>query len=166
MTKTDQQTIEKLKKRMSRLEKQKSYYKKICNQLRKKFQSQGPRIACHKDYRKGLNPETIARVWDALADEKSNKQTAQELDINERTVAAIRRNSTSYIAAREKALEEMDNLEFREREILRLRFGFVDGRQYTLQGIAEILDLSRERVRQIEIKALNKLRRWMKRGDV
>ncbi|MBV9385889.1 MAG: RNA polymerase sigma factor SigC [Chroococcidiopsidaceae cyanobacterium CP_BM_ER_R8_30] len=45
----------------------------------------------------------------------------------------------------------------REQEVIRMRFGFVDGHSYSLAEIGQVLQLSRERVRQIEAKALAKL---------
>ncbi|HET7327550.1 MAG TPA: sigma-70 family RNA polymerase sigma factor [Nocardioidaceae bacterium] len=47
----------------------------------------------------------------------------------------------------------------RERNVLSLRFGLVDGRPRTLEQLGEIFGVTRERVRQIEVKALDKLRR-------
>jgi len=46
----------------------------------------------------------------------------------------------------------------REQHILRLRFGFYQGIKYTLKEISENLDVSRERIRQIEKRALRKLK--------
>jgi RNA polymerase primary sigma factor len=48
-------------------------------------------------------------------------------------------------------------LEYREREILRLRFGLADGYAYTLEEVGKIFSVTRERVRQIESKALRTL---------
>ena len=52
----------------------------------------------------------------------------------------------------------LDHLSEREREIIRLRYGLEDGQHYTLTEIGKIYDLSRERVRQIQAKAMRKLR--------
>ncbi len=52
----------------------------------------------------------------------------------------------------------LEGLSFREREILRLRFGLADGYSYTLEEVGSIFSVTRERVRQIEAKAVEKLR--------
>jgi RNA polymerase primary sigma factor len=48
-------------------------------------------------------------------------------------------------------------LDYREREILRLRFGLADGYAYTLEEVGKIFSVTRERIRQIETKALRTL---------
>jgi RNA polymerase primary sigma factor len=53
--------------------------------------------------------------------------------------------------------EVLAELEYREREILRLRFGLADGYAYTLEEVGKIFSVTRERVRQIETKALRTL---------
>ena len=52
----------------------------------------------------------------------------------------------------------LDGLSYREREIIRLRFGLADGYAYTLEEVGAIFSVTRERVRQIEAKAVEKLR--------
>ncbi|MGM0502421.1 MAG: sigma-70 family RNA polymerase sigma factor, partial [Bacillota bacterium] len=54
--------------------------------------------------------------------------------------------------------EVLDTLSDREKRILKLRFGLLDGRPRTLKEIGQDYDLSRERIRQIEKKALQRLR--------
>ena len=61
-------------------------------------------------------------------------------------------------ALRERLDEALSNLSFREREIVRLRFGLADGYAYTLEEVGQIFKVTRERVRQIEAKAVGKLR--------
>ncbi|MBE9040358.1 RNA polymerase sigma factor SigC [Oscillatoriales cyanobacterium LEGE 11467] len=58
------------------------------------------------------------------------------------------------------------DLSSRERDVIRLRYGLGDGNPYSLAEIGRELDLSRERVRQIEAKALQKLRQPKRRNQV
>ncbi|RMH76228.1 MAG: RNA polymerase sigma factor SigC [Cyanobacteria bacterium J007] len=58
------------------------------------------------------------------------------------------------------------DLTTRERDVIRMRFGLGDGHPYSLAEIGRALDLSRERVRQIEAKALQKLRQPKRRNRV
>ena len=58
----------------------------------------------------------------------------------------------------EKVEEVPDTLPPRETRILRLRFGLEDGKNYTLEEVGEKFGLTRERIRQIESKALRRLR--------
>ena len=64
----------------------------------------------------------------------------------------------THLAALKSRIEEaMDHLNYREREILRLRYGLADGYSYTLEEVGKIFSVTRERVRQIESKAVRKL---------
>ena len=51
----------------------------------------------------------------------------------------------------------------REAKVIMYRFGLIDGRVWTLEEVGEVFDVTRERIRQIEAKALRKLRNWAKR---
>jgi RNA polymerase primary sigma factor len=51
----------------------------------------------------------------------------------------------------------LKTLTYRERQIIRLRYGLVDGYTYTLEEVVRIFKVTRERVRQIEAKAVAKL---------
>jgi len=64
-------------------------------------------------------------------------------------------NQQSLRSSIARVLEE---LPYREREIIRLRFGLTDGYAYTLEEVGTIFSVTRERVRQIEAKAVEKLR--------
>ena len=65
-------------------------------------------------------------------------------------------------AAREMLREQVKNalavLSERERQVLELRFGLVDGKDHTLEEVGQYFNVTRERIRQIEAKALRKLR--------
>ncbi|MDD2921763.1 MAG: sigma-70 family RNA polymerase sigma factor [Anaerolineales bacterium] len=59
---------------------------------------------------------------------------------------------------REQVQHALEVLSDRERDVLELRFGLKDGREHTLEEVSRYFDVTRERVRQIEAKALRKLR--------
>lgn len=65
---------------------------------------------------------------------------------------------TSHALLREKIVEIMDDLTPREREILTMRFGLTDGVTHTLEEVGKRFGVTRERIRQIEAKALEKMR--------
>ena len=58
---------------------------------------------------------------------------------------------------KERINDVLNELNYREREILRLRYGLADGYAYTLEEVGQIFSVTRERVRQIEAKAVRKL---------
>ena len=61
---------------------------------------------------------------------------------------------------RQDILEVLDSiLTEREKEIVAMRYGLLTGEPYTLEEVSSLLNLSRERVRQIQNKAMRKLRR-------
>ena len=59
---------------------------------------------------------------------------------------------------REKIMEALDSLTPREASVIKMRFGLIDGRVRTLEEVGEEFNITRERIRQIEAKALRKLR--------
>ena len=59
---------------------------------------------------------------------------------------------------KEQLSEVLDTLTPREEKVLRLRFGLEDGRSRTLEEVGKEFNVTRERIRQIEAKALRKLR--------
>lgn len=66
--------------------------------------------------------------------------------------------AASYTLLREQLCEVLQTLTPRENQVLRLRFGLEDGHTRTLEEVGEVFDITRERIRQIEAKALRKLR--------
>jgi RNA polymerase sigma factor RpoD-like protein len=67
-------------------------------------------------------------------------------------------DTASNQVLREQIEQVLETLSEREREVLRLRFGLEDGYQRTLEEVGHIFEVTRERIRQIEAKALKKLR--------
>ena len=65
---------------------------------------------------------------------------------------------TAYSRLRDKIVDVLDSLTERERRVLSLRFGLVDGYSRTLEEVGKQFKVTRERIRQIEAKALRKLR--------
>ena len=66
--------------------------------------------------------------------------------------------AASYTLLREQLCEVLHTLTPREEHVLKLRFGLEDGRTRTLEEVGEVFNITRERIRQIEAKALRKLR--------
>jgi RNA polymerase primary sigma factor len=66
--------------------------------------------------------------------------------------------AASYSLLKEQLMEVMDTLTPREKKVLELRFGLIDGRTSTLEEVGKEFNVTRERIRQIEAKALRKLR--------
>lgn len=67
-------------------------------------------------------------------------------------------DAASFLLLREQIEEVLDTLNPREQKVLRLRFGLDDGRARTLEEVGREFGVTRERIRQIEAKALRKLR--------
>ena len=67
-------------------------------------------------------------------------------------------DATSNALLAEALKEILDTLTEREADVLRMRFGMYDGRTHTLEEVGQIFGVTRERIRQIEYKAIRKLR--------
>lgn len=67
-------------------------------------------------------------------------------------------DAASFLMLREKIEEALDQLTPRERDVLKMRFGLDDGYPHTLEEVGRHFQVTRERIRQIEAKALKKLR--------
>ncbi len=71
---------------------------------------------------------------------------------------AVPVDAATYTLLREQLLEVLSTLTDREQKVLKLRFGLDDGRPRTLEEVGKEFNVTRERIRQIEAKALRKLR--------
>lgn len=67
-------------------------------------------------------------------------------------------DAATFTMLREQLIEVLDSLTPREQKVLKLRFGLDDGRARTLEEVGKEFEVTRERIRQIEAKALRKLR--------
>lgn len=67
-------------------------------------------------------------------------------------------DAVSHTMLREQLFEVLHTLTPREEQVLKLRFGLEDGRMRTLEEVGSVFNITRERIRQIEAKALRKLR--------
>ena len=67
-------------------------------------------------------------------------------------------DAAAFALLKEQLIDVLDTLTPREEKVLRLRFGLDDGRARTLEEVGREFDVTRERIRQIEAKALRKLR--------
>ena len=67
-------------------------------------------------------------------------------------------DATAFTLLKEQLIEVLGTLTEREQKVLRLRFGLDDGRARTLEEVGKEVNVTRERIRQIEAKALRKLR--------
>ncbi len=81
-----------------------------------------------------------------LADFIEDQEAAAPLDVAAREIL------------REQVKRSLSALSEREREVIELRFGLFDGKDHTLEEVSQHFDVTRERIRQIEAKALRKLR--------
>jgi RNA polymerase primary sigma factor len=66
--------------------------------------------------------------------------------------------AAAFTLLKEQLIEVLDTLTPREEKVLKLRFGLDDGRARTLEEVGKEFNVTRERIRQIEAKALRKLR--------
>jgi RNA polymerase primary sigma factor len=112
----------------------------------------------------GVTPE---RVREALRMTKEplslnspigEKEDVQLGDFVEDKEAIAPSEAASLTMLRTEVEDVLDSLTPRERRVLQLRFGLIDGRQRTLEEVGKRFGVTRERIRQIEVKALRKLR--------
>ena len=105
----------------------------------------------HRYLRAAEDPMSLDRP---VGDEDDN----QLEDFIQDEDAASPIEATAKEMMREQLGKALDNLSVRERQVLELRFGLMDGKVHTLEEVGAYFDVTRERIRQIEATALRKLR--------
>ena len=114
----------------------------------------------------GLTPEKVRLIaksaiaplsLDAPVGSDDKKPRTLEEVVEDEAVEAPER-SVGYNLLREDLDGVLGTLTYREREVLRLRYGLADGHTKTLEEVGSVFRVTRERIRQIEAKALRKLR--------
>ena len=79
-------------------------------------------------------------------------------DMVEYRTEATPEEAMNTLVQKEEVSELLESLSDRERQVIKLRYGLEDGKTHTLEEIGSILSVTRERVRQIEARAMEKLR--------
>jgi len=89
----------------------------------------------------------------------------QFIDIVEDTNIEAPHEELESFLNKERTMDLLGMMSDREREVLEMRYGIIDGEKRTLAEIADKLGVSRERIRQVEVAAIKKLRKYFKRQD-
>jgi RNA polymerase nonessential primary-like sigma factor len=111
----------------------------------------------------GMTPETVRELLmkvprSVSLEIKVGKEKDTELIDLLETEEVSSENRLVYESLQRDMRELLADLTTREREVIEWRYGFLDGKSHSLADIGRILELSGERVRKIELKALQKLR--------
>jgi RNA polymerase primary sigma factor len=112
----------------------------------------------------GLTPEKVREVMKisqepiSLETPIGEEEDSHLGDFIEDQEAVAPAEAASVMLLKEKMQDVLQNLTDRERKVLVLRFGLEDGHQRTLEEVGQEFGVTRERIRQIEAKALRKLR--------
>ncbi|MGY1435620.1 RNA polymerase sigma factor [Streptomyces reniochalinae] len=112
----------------------------------------------------GLTPERVSEVLRLAQEPVSlHAPVGEEDDVNlgdliEDGDAASPVESAAFLLLREHLEAVLSTLQERERRVVQLRYGLIDGRPRTLEEIGNLFGVTRERIRQIESKTLTKLR--------
>ncbi len=104
------------------------------------------------------NVKSVAREPISLETPVGEEEDSVLSDFIEDKDAENPANQTSFVLLQDKIRELLSTLPQREQEVLRMRFGLDDGYALTLEEVGLYFDVTRERIRQIEAKALRRLR--------
>ena len=112
----------------------------------------------------GMTPEKVREIMKIAQDPVSletpigEEEDSHLGDFVEDSESPAPSDSASYSLLREQLCNVLHTLTPREEQVIKLRFGLVDGRPRTLEEVGKQFKITRERIRQIEAKALRKLR--------
>jgi RNA polymerase primary sigma factor len=152
-------TVEEIARRMSRDE--------IVRELRDKLQREPTEFEV--DEREAIGPQTVSPEKVREIMKVSQEPVSLETPIGEEEdshlgdfipdlASVAPADAASHQLLKEQVEGVLDSLTPRERRVLQLRFGLEDGRSRTLEEVGRDFNVTRERIRQIEAKALRKLR--------
>ncbi|TCK89122.1 RNA polymerase primary sigma factor [Natranaerovirga hydrolytica] len=100
----------------------------------------------------------IRNTSDLLSTEELVNDTREDSVLNRNENSYSIEDDVTYIFLRRDLAEIMQTLKPRETKVLSMRFGLLDGLEHTLEEVGSEFAITRERVRQIEVKALKKMR--------
>ncbi len=138
---------------------------KVTKVQRQMLQEKGREVSATEVAKEmNMNPEKVREIMKIAQDPISLETPVGEEedshigDFIEDQESPAPAEAASYELLREQLNEVLHTLTPREEQVLRLRFGLEDGRQRTLEEVGQQFNITRERIRQIEAKALRKLR--------
>ena len=142
-----------------------SKYKKVKEALRQKTNKEPTRGEIAKRLKMPVDKVAEVELWiqkktslDAPVGTEGDSQVSDFIKSSSTDIA----KTIDKIFNRERVDKLLSSISERERLVLDLRFGIANGKTYTLAEVADMLSVSRERVRQIEKEALGKLREYTK----
>jgi RNA polymerase primary sigma factor len=107
----------------------------------------------------GITPEKVREIVKVSLETPIGEEEDSHLgDFVEDREAVSPSDAASLTMLHSEVEDVLDTLTPRERRVLQLRFGLIDGHQRTLEEVGKRFGVTRERIRQIEAKALRKLR--------
>ena len=138
---------------------------KVTKVQRQMLQEKGREVSATEVAKEmNMNPDKVREIMKIAQDpisletpvgEEEDSHIGDFIEAQESPAPA---EAASYELLREQLNEVLHTLTPREEQVLRLRFGLEDGRQRTLEEVGQQFNITRERIRQIEAKALRKLR--------
>jgi len=112
----------------------------------------------------GMSAERVEEIWKMSMETVSLETPIGEEDdshlsdyIPDKSMA-VPAEAVAFTVLQEQLVEALNTLTDRERTVLKMRFGLEDGKGHTLEEVGKEFNVTRERIRQIEAKALRKLR--------